>query len=155
MGIIPELKDALKGKVTIIGIGNVMMGDDGFGSILADCLKDKVSAEVINTGPTPENHVKAIRDSRPDTILIMDAADFGGSAGDIKLLKKNDLPLYGFSTHNASLRLFFDFLEADTKASIYMLAAQPEKNDMNTSLSDILEKKCRELETLFSEILPK
>ena len=145
----------MKGKVTVVGVGNVMKGDDGFGSLLSERLKDKISADVITAGPTPENHIKAIRDSKPDIILIVDAADFGGNAGDIKLLKRRDIPLYGFSTHNASLALFFDFLETDTKARVYMLAVQPYKNDMNAPLSDTLEEKRKEMETLFSELLPK
>ena len=59
------------------------------------------------------------------------------------------------STHNASLALFFDFLENDTKARVYMLAVQPKANNMNASLSDVLERTREEVETLFLELLPK
>lgn len=154
MDIKSKLQHVLKGRVTIVGVGNVMRGDDGFGSVLSECIKDRVSANVINAGPTPENHIKRIRDSKPHTILIIDAADFGGDIGDIKLLKKRDIPLYGLSTHNASLALFFNFLETDTKATIYMLAVQPDRNDINAPLSVILEKKCKEIESLFLDLLP-
>ena len=150
-----ELENALRGKVTIVGVGNIMRGDDGFGPILAECLKGRVSADVINAGSAPENHVKAIRDSKPDTILVVDTADFGVTAGKIKLLQKSDIPLYGFSTHNASLALFFDFLESETKGRVYMLAVQPKANNMNASLSDVLERTREEVETLFLELLPK
>lgn len=155
MGIRVELENALRGKVTIVGVGNIMRGDDGFGPILAECLKGRVSADVINAGSAPENHVKAIRDSKPDTILVVDTADFGGAAGKIKLLQKSDIPLYGFSTHNASLALFFDFLESETKGKVYMLAVQPKTNNMNASLSDILKKSCEEIESLLMELLQK
>lgn len=155
MEIRSHLKDILKGRITIVGVGNVMRGDDGFGHILSERIKKRTSASVINAGPTPENHLKAIRDSRPDAILIIDVADFGGDVGDIKLLKKNDIPLYGISTHNASLALFLDFLNADTKAAVYMLAVQPGENEINTHLSDVLEKKCEEMESLLLELLPK
>lgn len=150
-----KLKNILKGKVTIVGVGNVMKGDDGFGPVLSEHLKGKVSADVIDAGLSPENHIKRIRNSKPDAILIIDAADFGGDAGDLKLLRKNDIPLYGISTHNASLALFFDFLKADTNAAVYMLAVQPAGNKMNTSLSDIVEKRCGEIESLFLELLPR
>ena len=154
MDIKTELKSILKGKVTIVGVGNAMRGDDGFGPHLAECINGKVSADVINSGPTPENHLKTIRNSKPDTVLIIDAADFGGDIGNIKLLKKDDIPLYGLSTHNASLALFFDFLKQDTKADVYMLAVQPARCDMNTHISDIMVEKCKELESLFLELLP-
>ena len=155
MEIKTSLENALKGKVTIVGVGNAMRGDDGFGLALSERLRYNISASVINAGPTPENHVKAIRESMPDTILIIDAADFGAKPGDTRLLEKSDMPLYGISTHNASLALFFDFLEAETKASVYMLAAQPARNDMNAPLSDVLQKRCEELEAIFTELLPK
>jgi hydrogenase 3 maturation protease len=148
------LGDILRGRVTIVGIGNVMRGDDGFGSILSNRIKGKVSAHVVNAGVTPENYLKAIRNSKPNTILLIDVADFDGGVGDIKLLKKEDIPLYGLSTHNASLALFFGFLEADTKAEVFMLAIQPGNSSINTSLSDIAEKRCQELESLLLELLP-
>ena len=150
-----ELKGILKGRITIVGVGNPMMGDDGFGHILSERLKDRVSADVISAGSTPENHIGAIRNSRPDTVLLVDVADFGGGPGDIKLLKKSDIPLYGLSTHNASLALFFDFLQADMKAGVYMLAVQPARNEINTPLSDILKERCGEVESLILELLPK
>ena len=154
MDIKRELKDILKGRITIVGVGNVMRGDDGFGHTLSERLKDRVSAGVISAGPFPENHIKAIRGSTPDTILIIDAADFGGDIGDIKLLKKSDIPLYGLSTHNASLALFFSFLEADIKAAVYMLAVQPGGSEINTPLSDVIDKRCKEIESLLLELLP-
>jgi hydrogenase 3 maturation protease len=153
MDIRSKLGYNLKGKVAIVGVGNAMRGDDGFGPVLTERLKGRVSASLINAGATPENHVKAIRESRPDAILVIDAADFGGNAGDIRLLERKDVPTYGLSTHNASLALFFDFLEADTKAKVYMLAVQPAKSDMNTPLSPALEKTCCEIETLLLEVL--
>ena len=155
MNIKSELKNILKGRVTIVGVGNIMRGDDGFGPFLSECIKGKISANVIDAGLAPENHIKAIRESKPDTILIIDAADFGGDIGDVKLLEKSDIPLYGLSTHNTSLALFLSFLESDTKAKVYMLAIQPVRNEINTPLSDIIEKRCSEVESILEELLPK
>ena len=150
-----ELKDILKGRVTIVGMGNTMRGDDGFGSVLSSRIKGKISANVINTGLTPENYLKEIRMSKPDSILLVDAADFRGTAGEARIFKKSDIPLYGLSTHNVSPVLFLSLLEADTKAHIYMLAVQPEKTDVSSTLSVILREKCKNIESLFLELLPK
>ena len=155
MDIKKELADALKGNVVVVGIGNAMRGDDGFGVALAEGLKGRISASVIITGSTPENHIKTIRDSRPDTILVLDAAELGEKAGSVKLIKKRDIPLYGLSTHNASLALFFDFLESDTKADIFMLAVQTVDSGMKFSLSPVVQKKCEELRALLAELLPE
>lgn len=154
MDIKSDLSNILRGRVTIIGAGNVMRGDDGLGPVLADRLKDRISASVINGGSAPENHLGAIKGSKPDVILVIDAADFGGKSGEIKLLKRSDVPVYGHSTHNMSFALFFEFLETETKADIYMLAVQPERNGINASLSGTMSEKCRELESFMLELLP-
>ena len=150
-----ELKNVLKGRVTIVGMGNKMRGDDGFGPILSSRIKDKISANVINTGLTPENHLKEIRKSKPDTILLIDAADFKGIVGEVRIFKKSDIPSYGLSTHNMSPALFLSLLETDTKAHIYMLAVQPQKTDVSSTLSIVLMDRCKKIESLFLELLPK
>jgi hydrogenase 3 maturation protease len=147
-----ELKNVLKGRVTIVGMGNKMRGDDGFGPILSSRIKGKISANVINTDLTPENHLKEIRESKPDTILLVDAADFKGIAGEARIFKKSDIPPYGLSTHNMSPALFLSLLETDTKAHIYMLAVQPQKTDVSSTLSIVLRDRCKKIESLFLEL---
>lgn len=153
MDIKRELKNILKGKITIVGVGNIMRGDDGFGPQIAEGLKGRLSADIINAGPAPENHIKAIRDSKPETVLIIDTADLGGDAGEVNLLKRDDIPLYGLSTHNASLALLFDFLKQDMKANVYMLAIQPARSDINTPISDIVAERLNEIESIFLDLL--
>lgn len=53
MDILDYLKSHLKGKVVILGIGNTLRSDDGVGSILASCIKDKVSYTVYDIGVSP------------------------------------------------------------------------------------------------------
>jgi len=140
-----KLTEILRGRVTIVGVGNVMRGDDGFAAALCERIRGKVAAAVIDAGTAPENHIKEIRDSRPDTVLIVDAADFGGRPGDIRLLQRDDIPVYGISTHNLSPALFIDFLLSETKADLYMLAVQPAKSGTDSHLSIELEKTCESL----------
>lgn len=148
-----RLKDILKGRVTIVGVGNVARGDDGIGHILAERIDGRLKAHVICAGPTPENHLRSIRDSRPETILVIDASDIGGRTGDVKLLTKEEIPFYGLSTHNASLALLFEFLETDIKARAYLLAIQPGETGMDKGLSNEMKTICDDLEEILSHIL--
>ncbi|MBN1871673.1 MAG: hydrogenase maturation protease [Candidatus Omnitrophica bacterium] len=148
------LKGILKGRITVVGVGNTEKGDDGVGHILADRIKGKLDAFVICAGPTPENFLRPIRDSRPETILVIDASELGAEAGDAKLLTKEDIPLYGLSTHNSSLALFFEFLESDTGASVYLLAIQPGDTGMRKGFSNAVKTRCDELEQTLLRILP-
>lgn len=82
-----RLKSHLKGKVLILGIGNTLRSDDGLGSILANRLKDKVPFKVIDAGTTPENYLEKIVKEKPESMIIIDAVDFGGVPGEFRLLQ--------------------------------------------------------------------
>ncbi|MCK9604702.1 MAG: hydrogenase maturation protease, partial [Candidatus Omnitrophica bacterium] len=107
-----KIQARLKGKVMILGIGNTMRSDDGAGSILAARLKDKVPPEVIDAGAAPENYLEKVIQKKPDTVVIFDAADFGGKPGELRILEAEDLKTANlFSTHNASISLVTNYLQ--------------------------------------------
>ena len=127
----------LKGKVVIVGIGNIMKGDDGFGPELIKRLKGKIKAVCIDAGPAPENYTKTIAKESPDTILLVDAADLHLPSGRYEILKREDILKSGFTTHDISPRMFIEYLESQTGAKIFLLGVQPQ----NISLGDELELK--------------
>ena len=79
--MLEHLKSHLKGKVVILGIGNTLRSDDGAGSILASRIRDKAPYIVYDCGASPENYLGKIVQDKPDTVLIIDAADFGAKPG--------------------------------------------------------------------------
>lgn len=129
------LKSILRGKVVLVGVGNTLRGDDGFGPALADELHPSQCLAVINAGPTPENHTGTIIRETPDTIIFADAADIGMPPGHWALLKKNELLDIGFTTHDISPTLLIEFIEAQTPAPVYLLAVQPKSLQMGQPLS--------------------
>jgi hydrogenase maturation protease len=83
-----DLKSILKGRVTTLGFGNRLWGDDGAGSVLAERLKAaNPDAPIFDGGMVPENYLEKVAATYPDTILLIDAADFGGQPG---LLESTD-----------------------------------------------------------------
>ena len=58
-----------------MGIGNRLAGDDGAGSAVAEALRGRTAACVIDAGIAPENHLEPIVRGEPDTILLVDAAN--------------------------------------------------------------------------------
>lgn len=148
-----ELKRRLKGKVVILGIGNTLKGDDGFGPELIKQLKGRVTAELIDGGVAPENYLKPIVDLRPDTIMILDAVHFGGSPGDIRILEPKDLLSAGISTHNLSPKMLIDFLGRDHSADIFVLAIQPESIEFGKKMSQEVRRAEEEIEELLVKIL--
>src|SRR3989338_8110872 len=95
-----KLQGNLKGKTVILTVGNSLKGDDGFGPALASRIKDRIPS-VIDGGITPENHVSSIIREAPDTILVIDSADFKGASGEMRLFGIEEMGGLGyFSTHN-------------------------------------------------------
>ncbi|MCX5656968.1 MAG: hydrogenase maturation protease [Candidatus Omnitrophica bacterium] len=152
--IIKELEVLLKNDCLILGVGNTLRGDDGFGSLLAEELKGKISNEVMNAGSAPENYLGKIAKINPATLLIIDTADFSGIPGEIKLVRKEELLKVNYiSTHNISLELLCNFLKENrADLNIALLAAQPESMQLGTSLSEPLQKAFNILKEKFIQI---
>lgn len=149
-----SLKEALKGKVVILGIGNPLRRDDGFGSLLAERLKDKVKAIVIDAKSAPENYLNKVIEETPDTILILDAADFKGNPAETRILDPREASNLGyFSTHNLPLNLIIEFLEHNCQANIIFLAMQPKSVGFGEDLSLEVREKIAILEQTLLKIL--
>lgn len=144
------IQTRLKGKVLILGIGNTMRNDDGAGSILASRIKDKVSMVVIDAGSGPENYLEKIVKEKPDTIIIFDAVDFGGHAGELKILEAEDIKTANlFSTHNTSISLVINYLQSNLTADIIILVIQPKSIAFGDKLTKEVRNSVDKLESWF------
>jgi len=144
-----KIKDVLKKKAVVVGIGNPLRGDDGFGPAFIEALKGRVSAVCIDGGSAPENHIGKIIKEKPDTILIADAVQLDLAPGEYKLLKKDDILKCGFSTHDLSPHMFIDFLEKETKADISLLGVQPKNLAFGEKMSQPVRATLRRLVEMF------
>jgi len=137
-----DIKDKLKGVVTIIGIGNIMRGDDGFGPKLIESLKSKnTKANLFDCGTVPENYIFPILGTSCDTVILVDAANLKTEPGSMKVLTLGELSGAGLSTHNASIRLFTDLLmTGKDDLNIFAVTVQPKTIAFGESLSaEVLE----------------
>lgn len=154
--VLNHLSSALKGKVIIIGLGNTLMADDGIGIALTQRLKESLPYVVWNTATALENYLEKIIKEKPDTLIIIDAVDFGGSPGEIKLLSPLSLKTANLcSTHNISLSLAINYLQSNLKVDIIILAIQPKKISFSRRLSPELRKTLKILKNYFIEYAKK
>jgi len=131
-----RLPEHLVGRVCVVGIGNRLAGDDGAGSAVAEALAGRVPGCVIDAGIAPENHVGPIVRDEPDTILLIDAVDFGGEPGSVRFIDVRSLAEAGLSTHAMSLRMFHDYLCARSPARALLLGIQPGQLRLGAALSE-------------------
>jgi hydrogenase 3 maturation protease len=148
-----HLRDILRGSIVLLGVGNTQKGDDGAGSFLATRLARTARLTVIDAGTTPENHLEKIVRAGPDTLLIVDAADFGGSPGEIGGFDAEKIAGGGISTHALSLDMTREYVcNRLPSARVWLLAIQPVRLD-GTELSAPVRESCDLIENALTDLL--
>ena len=135
----PALLEFLEGRICVFGFGNRMWSDDGAGSHLAEVLQGAPGIAVVDGGFVPENHLEAVVRTDPDTILLVDATDFGGAPGECRLLQGQDLAMCGVSTHAGSPKMLSLYLGNRTGAKLALLAIQPANSEEGAKLSHAVQ----------------
>jgi len=130
-----ELAPCLSGQVYWLGIGNAQRGDDGAGPALIARLVGQ-GWKAADAGVAPENHLEIVVASHPETLLLVDAADWGGQPGQVRLLSCRQLESGGLSTHALSLDLAAAYwAERLPGLRIHLLAVQPASLEWGAALS--------------------
>lgn len=112
-------------KILILGVGNTLKADDGVGPAVCEGLKPILPGQVIDGGTAPENYLQKILDFGPKLMLIIDAMDFGGKAGAIRLFEPDELGGAFSSTHALNPRTFMDIIAGQCGAEIVYIGIQP------------------------------
>ncbi|MDD5005830.1 MAG: hydrogenase 3 maturation endopeptidase HyCI [Candidatus Omnitrophica bacterium] len=148
-----ELPRLFQGKVLIVGIGNQLRADDGFGPALINKIKGKIKAECLDAGLSPENYMGSIVRFKPDVILLVDAVSMNEPVAAIRLIGEEQIPEYGFSTHNMSPKLMIENIKSQIKTKIFLLGIQPQSLEFGKDISAPLRKQLNLLGNIFMEIL--
>jgi hydrogenase 3 maturation protease len=120
-----DLQDRIKGRTIVIGVGNTLRGDDGFGPLLVQQLEGKVKADLLDAGEVPESYLGRIIDSKPDTIIVADAVDMQEDPGTVAFLEINEVANVSWSTHRLSLSLFMKYVQEQTGSNVFLVGVQP------------------------------
>lgn len=141
-----------EGKVVIITLGNELRGDDGAGILFGNLIKGKTPFEldVFNGLSSPENITRPVADSKPDTIIIVDAMDFGGHPGEINIALSDELSADTISTHG-TLGLLIEYLKIQTGAGIYILGFQSQSLTLGTGISPEISESVHSVAGIFIE----
>ncbi len=149
-----QLNKLRNSATVIVGIGNVLKGDDGVGPLVCEQLAGKTSAELIDAGTVPENYIQPIIKKAPQNLLVIDAIDFGAPAGTIRMFEPERLNSYALSTHTLSPRLFIDLVCQDIKVNVYFVGIQPAQTQLGQSISPQASEAVQRLSQILAEIFP-
>jgi len=123
--LIEHVAEVLTPATAIVCIGNELCGDDAAGPAIAKRLAGKVPWDVHDAQTVPESFLMKIVDRRPDTVLLIDALDFGAAPGAIELFDAGQLGGQGPSTHGPAPLAFLEVLRMFLPCRQVVLGIQP------------------------------
>lgn len=129
-----KLSSLGRGRVVVLGVGHALRADDAAGSAVAEVLRRGHPDLVFDCGQAPENFVGPARRCEPDTIVIVDAADFGGAPGETVLATADDVIGQMMGTHAAPLSVLMTLLSQETGADVRLLAIQPKSTELGGTM---------------------
>ncbi len=146
----------MNGKIVILGIGNLLMSDDGVGVHAAQLLarKPPCGAEVVDAGTDALSALSFLEGATH--VLIIDALRAGGDPGDIVRLTEHELASrMGLPTAHAVSLLACRHLLPPGAAwpEILVLGVEPERLDYGMTLSPKVASALPRVELLCREIV--
>jgi hydrogenase maturation protease len=130
----------------VIGLGNPLMGDDGFGLVALQRLREGWTldgVELADGGTWGMSLLPLIEDA--DRVVLLDAIAAGEAPGGLVVLERDRLPIYltrKLSPHQVDLR---DVLAAaewrgTLPAETVAIGAQPERVALGIGLTPAMER---------------
>jgi hydrogenase 3 maturation protease len=133
----------------LLGIGNILRGDDGAGSYLARIFYGEGWVS-IDGGTMPENFTSVIRKKHPSLLALVDAADMGLPPGEFRRIPLDRVADVSLGTHGASLTSFISYVSSFVDEVIF-IGIQPETIHDSPSLSHPVKKAADRLKILLQE----
>lgn len=157
-------------RVMVIGCGNVLFGDDGFGPAVIERLQTEYRLPdgmvAIDAGTSAGELLfdALLSEETPETLIIIDAMDFGLEAGTVKEIPLEEIPvkkLADFSVHQFPALDILKELKGRKGVDLRLLGCQVEslpreiRQGLSASVAravgetakDIFETLCKEVRT--------
>lgn len=133
-------------RVAVIGLGNVLLGDDGFGPFVVEQLRAgwdfPADVEVIDAG-TPGLDLVTFLDGR-ECVVLLDAVGADGPPGDLRLYSGEDLrripPKPRVSPHDPAVQEALGIVELAGRGPrrVVLIGAIPGSLELGAGISSAL-----------------
>jgi len=132
------LDEALDGAraPAILCCGSQIRGDDAAGMSIAEGLSGhNGQVKVFSGSNAPENLTGEIKKSRPDTLLVFDAAEMGLLPGETAIVTPDRIDGVSFSTHILPLKIMLDYLRSEIGCRIVLIGIQGASYEFGADLT--------------------
>jgi coenzyme F420 hydrogenase subunit delta len=128
-----DLPDYCRKPTLLLGCGNTLFGDDGFGCAVVEYLEAKCSLPKdvcmldVGTGVRKLLFTLCLSPARPDRLILIDAVDVGRIPGEIFEIDPADIPpakLDDFSLHQLPTSNLLRELQETCGVEVRVLACQ-------------------------------
>jgi hydrogenase maturation protease len=159
-----ELRQCFHGRVCLMGVGNVDYGDDGFGVILSEKIKERLKGSeddnrysVVNAGTSPERFIQTVAENGFKHLIFLDAVEAGAEAGSVVFMNAEEIVnlFPQISTHKISLGLISKLIGGNGKTKTWLLGVQPGSVKMGQTLTKEAETTLEILEGVLCELMEK
>lgn len=146
-------------NVVIVGIGNILRGDDGVGIIIAKrlkkLLKDMQNIYVVICEAGFENITHILMHRKPKHLLIIDAVYVeNGEPGSIYVFTTDELSSYpSITTHHLPLKLVLDYLIHHLKMEVIIVGIQVKNIELGGRMSREVLNAGRYIINLFQDVI--
>ena len=134
---------AVSPATLMIGMGNMDRSDDGAGLKIAEKLKARFPERAfLESEKSVEGLVfDFIENPAFDTILFIDAVNFGEEPGTVRLFTAEDIPKFqpAVSTHKVPMSLLMDLIVQKNKKPL-LLGIQPGSVKLMGEMSEAVKK---------------
>ena len=162
----PDLREKLqhcfRGRVCVMGLGNIDYGDDGFGVYLAESIASRLARSgkvflgrnVISAGTMPERYISYVTARSFDNLVFLDAVEFGGEPGSVLLLTAEETTARfpQISTHKMSIGLLANLINGSKRTRVWLLGVQPVSLKTAGGLTAALQTTVEQLGALLCDI---
>lgn len=161
---VDTLPSYCRARVLILGVGNVLFGNDGFGPEVIDYLThhflipDDMDAIDVGTGARKVLFTISLSETRPQEIVIVDAVDWGQEIGNVSEIPVMCLPVTkvdDFSLHQVPASNMLRELQDDcaVKATVLVCDVGPVEQVIQPGLSPNIQQSvieaCRQISAQF------
>ena len=141
--------------ILVLGCGNILFGDDGFGNAVAESLNTDYTLPAHMAALDAGTSVREIifnlllAEKRPQTIILVDALESGRAPGEVFIAQAADVSankIHDFSLHMMpTFNMLKEFTEL-SDSNVVIVAAQPAlpPTELREGLSEPMQKAVKE-----------
>ena len=141
-----EIVKRLAGKrFGVVGVGNVLRGDDGAGPEVIALLGGRIALPIVDASEVPENYGGWVVKESLDSVVFVDAVELGGEPGELRIIPLQKLLVSASSTHRLSLHYVIRYLEEEWGGDAILVGVQPKSLRLGEGLSAEVAEGVRKL----------